>query len=41
VGVQALNLLRQTLWQMSSNPGGQIETSEEIRGYPTESFFDA
>jgi hypothetical protein len=41
VGVQALNLLRQALWQMSGNPAIPIETSEEISGDPAESFFDA
>ena len=41
VGVQALNLLQQALWQMSGNPADQIETSEEISGCPAESFLDA
>ena len=41
IGVQALNLLREALWQMSGNSVIPIEMSEEISGDPAESFFDA
>ena len=43
MGVQALNLLRQALWQMGGTPADrtQIETPEEISDDPAERFFDA
>ena len=42
VGVQALNLLRQALWQMdgTSTDRTQIETPEEISDDPAEILFD-
>jgi hypothetical protein len=43
VGVQALNLLRQALWQMDGTSADRtrIETPEEISDDPTDRFFDA
>jgi hypothetical protein len=43
VGVQALNLLRQALWQMDGTSADRtrIGTPEEISDDPTDRFFDA
>jgi len=43
VGIQALNLLRQALWQTGGTPADRtrIEMRKEISDDPTDRFFDA